>query len=110
MTVLLPPRLRCRVTAIPHPTLPEPCWVWTGRLNRNGYGRIRWAGKEPVVHRLAYTLLVAPIPRTLLLDHLCRNRGCCNPAHLEPVTPRTNTIRGTAVLYKPQSQCPTPNS
>lgn len=100
----LPERLRRHTAVIPHPILPEPCWVWTGRQNRNGYGRVRWGGKEPVVHRLVYTLLVAPVPRKTLLDHLCRNRACCNPAHL------VNTLRGAAVLYKPQSQCLTPNS
>lgn len=95
----LPERLRRHTAVIPHPTLPEPCWVWTGRQNRNGYGRVRWGGKEPVVHRL-----IAPVPRKILLDHLCRNRACCNRAHL------VNTLRGAAVLYKPQSQCLTPNS
>jgi hypothetical protein len=48
-------------------------------------------------HRVAYELLVGPIPQGLSLDHLCRNRGCVNPAHLEPVDNRTNLMRGTGV-------------
>ena len=71
----------------------------TGRLNRNGYGRVCFNGREPVVHRLVYELLVGMIPTEYVLDHLCRNRRCCNPEHLEPVTMRENTIRGEAVLY-----------
>jgi hypothetical protein len=79
------------------------CWLWAGRKNRNGYGRVCWQGKEPVVHRLVYTLLVGPIPHGFLLDHLrdkCQHRHCCNPGHLEPVTPHENTMRGQAVLFK----------
>jgi hypothetical protein len=77
------------------------CWQWAGRQNRNGYGRLRWEGKEPVAHRLIYVLITAvEVPREILLDHLCRNRLCCNPHHLDPVDSRTNTHRGEAVLFK----------
>lgn len=76
------------------------CWVWQGRLNRNGYGRLRWLGKEPVAHRLIWTLLRGPLQRRELLDHLCRRRACCNPNHQEPVSNRENTLRGEAVLFK----------
>jgi hypothetical protein len=74
------------------------CWLWTGRMNRNGYGRAYWYGKEPVVHRLVYEILIGQIPKGLVLDHLCRVRHCCNPEHLEPVTIRENTLRGKAKL------------
>lgn len=86
------------------------CWVWTGRLNRNGYGRVWWQGREPVVHRVVWELLIGPIPKGLVLDHLCRNRACCNPGHLEPVTQRENVVRGEAVLFAPILNQTRPNA
>jgi hypothetical protein len=79
------------------------CWLWGGELNRNGYGRVWWQGKRCVVHRVVYELLHGPVSPKLHLDHVkerCQHRHCCNPAHLEPVTPRENTHRGRAVLFK----------
>lgn len=74
------------------------CWDWTGALKANGYGQmlIHRDGRycKVHVHRFAYELLVGPIPEGLDLDHLCRNRKCVNPAHLEPVTRRENILRG----------------
>lgn len=73
------------------------CIEWTAAL-RNGYGQLRvwrkgkWSGDY--AHRLAYEHFVGPIPQGLTLDHLCRNRKCCNPAHLEPVTRGENVLRG----------------
>jgi hypothetical protein len=69
------------------------CWLWLGQV-RNGYGRMRLNGKLISVHRFAYELLVGPIPDGLTLDHLCRNRSCVNPDHLEPVTMTVNCLRG----------------
>ena len=69
------------------------CWIWTGSLSK-GYGKFGVAGKSPQsAHRLTYTILVGFIPINLQIDHLCRNRACCNPAHLEPVTCRENLFR-----------------
>lgn len=71
------------------------CWDWTGAIYPNGYGAHRKAGfKGMYAHRVMYQRLVGPIPLGLTIDHLCRNRRCVNPAHLEPVTKRTNTLRG----------------
>lgn len=69
------------------------CWVWQGALNNKGYGQVGIDGKTRSTHRVAYELLVGPIPDGLHLDHLCRNRPCCNPAHLEPVTNKVNSER-----------------
>lgn len=70
------------------------CWIWSGARGTGGYGRFRVAGRTREAHRVAYLMLVGPIPDGLQLDHLCRVRSCVNPAHLEPVTSRENTRRG----------------
>lgn len=67
------------------------CWLWAG-CTRRGYGRVWRGGKMVLAHRVAYELLVGPIPEGLTLDHLCRNRACCNPNDLEPVTDRVNIL------------------
>jgi hypothetical protein len=69
------------------------CWVWTGARTSKGYGNIN--GRA--AHRLVYEALVGPIPVGLWIDHLCRNRPCVNPDHLEPVPPRENVIRGAGL-------------
>lgn len=73
--------------------LSTPCWVWKKNL-RLGYGRVLWKGKLETVHRLAYKEWVGEIKYGLDLDHLCRNRACLNPNHLEPVTHKENVNRG----------------
>jgi hypothetical protein len=71
------------------------CWNWTGARTPKGYGQIRLAtGQTAYTHRESYETFVGPIPEGLHIDHLCRNRGCFNPAHLEPVTPKVNARRG----------------
>jgi hypothetical protein len=74
------------------------CWVWTGPIEKDGYGTVRIAGKKIRVHRLVYTLLVGDIPDGLVLDHLCRVRACANPAHLDPVTFAVNSARNSHSL------------
>ena len=70
------------------------CWLWTGNISPNGYGRTSIEGRTKYAHRVAYELLVGPVPEGLDLDHLCRNTRCVNPDHLEPVTHAENMRRG----------------
>jgi hypothetical protein len=70
------------------------CWEYQGSRDRYGYGRAYLNGKQTGAHRVAYVLHQGPIPLGLVIDHLCRNPCCVNPAHLEPVTPRENALRG----------------
>lgn len=74
---------------------PEPnsgCWIWTAEV-RGGYGRF-WDGqRKRQAHAFAYEHLSGPIPDGLEIDHLCRNRACVNPAHMEPVTSAENNRR-----------------
>lgn len=72
----------------------DTCWLWTGGLNQDGYGKMSLNSKTKVVHRWLYEQLVGPIPGGLQIDHLCRVRNCVNPSHLEPVTPQENIRRG----------------
>lgn len=71
------------------------CWEWRAFRDQDGYGvfGVR-TGLSVRAHRFAYEDLVGPIPDGLVIDHLCRNRACVNPAHLEPVENRTNILRG----------------
>jgi HNH endonuclease len=76
------------------------CWQWTAAKVSNGYG-IFWNGKRNLLaHRWAFEQFVNTIPFGLELDHLCRNRGCVNPLHLEPVTHRENGRRGVAGMHR----------
>lgn len=74
------------------------CWLWTGGRGDYGHGVYHVTHRHQVrAHRYAYEELVGPIPDGLVLDHLCRNPPCVNPAHLEPVTQRVNTLRGATI-------------
>lgn len=82
---------------------PEDCWLWTGAKTTEGYGSMVFKNKGQYPHRVAYEMLVGPIPPGMTLDHYRLNpgprrapcsRACLNPAHLEPATSRENALRG----------------
>lgn len=83
------------------------CWEWIGSTN-GGYGKITINKRTYKAHRVTYELFVGPIPAGLDIDHLCRNHGCVNPAHLEPVTRRENLLRGvgTTARNAAKTHCP----
>lgn len=72
-----------------------PCWEWTASTKGNGYGQVKHVSQASPMftHRVAYEMLVGEIPKGLTLDHLCRNRICVNPDHLEVVTGKVNSLR-----------------
>lgn len=83
---------------------PDGCWLWKLSTNRDGYGQMKFDGRNLLAHRVAFEVFVGPIPDGLHLDHLCRVRSCCNPEHLEPVSATENSRRAWATRRR--STCP----
>ena len=84
------------------------CWNWTGHKSPDGYGILRIARRTAYMPRWAYERFVAAIPPGFEPDHLCRNRACVNPDHLEPVTHRENVLRGESpqAVNARKTHCP----
>lgn len=76
--------------------IPSGCWEWLGGRTSAGYGMANVDGQQQYTHRLFYQRFKGPIPKGLVIDHLCRNVGCCNPSHLEAVTSKVNCLRAPA--------------
>ena len=73
----------------------DGCWLWKGSVAPNGYGKFGLRHHHAVyAHRYSYALQIGSIPDGLMIDHLCRNRACVFPAHMEPVTRKENLLRG----------------
>jgi hypothetical protein len=95
---LLPERIQSKLVVT-----SSGCWEWQGYRDKNGYGKIRVGSKTDgtrtttLVHRVTYELLVGPINPDREIDHLCCNRPCANPAHMEQVTHQENLRRGDTV-------------
>ena len=83
----------------------DGCWIWMGSVDKTGYGVLpvkkNGKGRKVWAHRLAYELYVGLIPEGFEIDHLCRNRRCVNPGHLEPVTRLENVRRGAKSRNSP---------
>jgi hypothetical protein len=86
----------------------DGCWEWIGAISDVGYGKMGHVGKCAYAHRLAYEHYVGPIPEGLVIDHLCRNRSCVNPDHMEPVSHRINLLRGESMsaIHAKKTECP----
>ncbi len=87
----------------------ESCWNWIAGKDSKGYGSFWLAPTMRVAHRISYEMARGDIPIGLELDHLCRNRGCVNPDHLEPVTHYVNVLRAplaVGTLNSAKTHCP----
>ncbi len=96
-----------RILAKFYVDLETGCWVWTGSRTRDSYGWVWFKPRAWLAHRLVYELCVGPIPEGLQIDHLCRNRPCVSPSHLEPVTNAENVRRGMGgEWWRRKTHCP----
>lgn len=84
--------------------LSNGCWEWSGKLTPKGYGKCQFRNKELYAHRVSYTWERGEIPSGMVIDHLCRNKKCVNPNHLEVVTNVENVLRGESLFAQKKRQ------
>lgn len=80
------------------------CWMWTGYVTIYGYGQVHVGGRAVHAHRALFNIRGIEIPTGLEPDHLCRNRQCVNPFHIELVTRRENLLRGSGIIARQANQ------
>lgn len=82
---------------------PDQCWNWVGSVNkRTGYGKKQWFGETWLAHRWVWTMFFGTIPKNATIDHLCSNRRCVNPHHMELVSQIENQRRGKGTKLTPE--------
>lgn len=105
-----PPRIRFSEQDCPNPELEGPCHVFSGSLNRKGYGQVFFDGVMVGVHRYVWQRDVGLIPPGMMIDHRCRVRSCCNVKHLRVVTAKANATENVVGAYfqilSARSHCP----
>ena len=94
-------RLEQKVKKVDH-GFHQPCWEFTGALTNNGYGQMGYECKKYYTHRISYEHHHGPIPEDLVVDHICCNKKCCNPDHLDAVTTEENRALGGTPHFLPR--------
>lgn len=80
------------------------CWPWTSWMNSKGYGKFKLCGWHSSAHRIAYAVTHGEIPEGYDIDHICNNRACCNPSHLQAISHRENVLRSENTIAGRQSR------